>query len=220
MDWWGGGVFIAGTDTGVGKTVVAGLLAGSLQSNGVNVGVMKPVACGCKADGTGRGRLRSEDSEFLKRMAQCDDLLELITPILLEDPLAPPSAARNAGAVIDRQQILGAWEALKSRHDVMIVEGCGGWMVPLDDEWLMSDLAKAFGLSVVIVARTALGTINHTLLTVHHIRTTGLEIAGLYFNEPVPGIDAKTRESSMEEILKRTGLRQLGFQPYDPSLCS
>lgn len=215
MEWWGRGVFIAGTDTGVGKTVVAGLLARSLHLKGVNVGVMKPVACGCEVEAS--GELRSEDSEFLMRAAQCDDAIELVTPIMLRDPLAPPSAARNAGMAIDRQRILGAWATLQSRHHVMIVEGCGGWMVPLDEEWLMSDLAKAFGLPAVIVARTALGTINHTLLTVHHIRTTGMEIAGLYFNEPVPGVDTKTRESSMEEILKWTGLRQLGFQPYDPS---
>ncbi|MBI3921757.1 MAG: dethiobiotin synthase [Armatimonadetes bacterium] len=212
MAWWSRGVFVTGTDTGVGKTVIAGLLARELSLRGIYVGVMKPIACGCDADSSGLPF--SPDTVFLKHCARVEDPVELITPLLFRDPLAPSSAARNESRTVDRALLLSSWEALKSRHEIMIVEGCGGWMVPVDEEWLVGDLAKALGLPILVVARTALGTINHTLLTVHHVRSTRLEIVGLFFNESGPGVDAKTRESSCQEITRWTRLRVVGSLPY------
>ncbi|MEI6306350.1 MAG: dethiobiotin synthase, partial [Deltaproteobacteria bacterium] len=152
------GIFITGTDTGVGKSIVAATLARLLCLNGVNVGVMKPVTAGCRED---YGRLVSDDAMLLCKAAgvnYCED----IAPYRLKEPLAPAEAARIDGLRIDFSKILEAYGRLSSEHDFMIVEGVGGLMVPLAGGLLVADLARELALKLLVVARPDLGTINHT----------------------------------------------------------
>lgn len=181
------GLFITGTDTGVGKTFVAAGLACLLRSEGWDVGVMKPVASGCRESGT---TLIPEDALLLKRGAGCDDPLDMISPICLRAPLAPHIAARLAGKPLKMEKvvsaILKAYHTLSDRHEIMIVEGVGGFAVPVCDRLLIGDIAAVLSLPVVIVAFDRLGMISHTLLTIEAIQKRELPIAGIYLNRPQP----------------------------------
>src|SRR5262247_1970348 len=149
---------VTGTDTGVGKTLVAGGIAAALARRGIDVGVMKPFATGAIRVG---GRLVSEDAQFLKKAAGVDDPLDLINPSCLQPPLAPAMAARIAKKPIDLDKVWAAWRTLKARHSTMIVEGVGGLLVPLVTGFTVADLARRWNLPLVIVTRPTLGTINH-----------------------------------------------------------
>ena len=167
------GVFVAGTDTEVGKTAIAAALAAALRGRGVDVGVMKPIAS---------GGVPSLDALMLKDAAATDDDLELINPICLTEPLAPSIAAEIDGVEIDLGAIRRARDELDRRHDVMIVEGIGGWLVPICEGVTSADIAVEFGLPVLIVARPGLGTINHTLLTLEAVRRRSLPVLGVVIN--------------------------------------
>jgi len=135
--------------------------------------VMKPIAS---------GGVPSLDALMLKKSAATDDDLELINPICLTEPLAPNIAAEIDGVEIDLDAIRRAYDELDRRHDVMIVEGIGGWLVPIREAVTSADLAVEFGLPVLIVARPGLGTINHTLLTIEAVRSRGLLVLGVVMN--------------------------------------
>jgi dethiobiotin synthetase len=167
------GLFIIGTDTGVGKTVITAALAMALRAKRVNVGVMKPVSTGGK---------RPLDALFLKKAAQVDDPLDWINPIHLTPPLAPWVASRVTGQKISLQKIRQAYRWLQTKHSFLLVEGTGGLLVPITASFTILDLAREFGLSVVVVARTGLGTINHTGLTLHLLKEAKLKVAGVVMN--------------------------------------
>ncbi|MBI5485472.1 MAG: dethiobiotin synthase [Deltaproteobacteria bacterium] len=172
------GIFITGTDTGVGKTVVAASLARLLKMNGINVGVMKPVTSGCREVS---GALVSDDALLLCQAAGvscCDD----VAPYRLREPLAPSEAARIDGVRIDFQLIKAAYDGLAASHEYMIVEGAGGLMVPLSGGLLIADLARELDLALLVVARPGLGTINHTVLTCFAAQQMGLRVAGVIIN--------------------------------------
>jgi dethiobiotin synthetase len=167
-------VFVTGTDTGVGKTIVAAGIAAALARRGVDVGVMKPVATG----GVRRGRIVvSEDAEILARAAGVRDPRALVNPVCLEPPLSPHLAGD-----VELIHVWDAWHTLRERHETMIVEGIGGLMVPIRDDYTVADLVRRMQLPLLIVARPTLGTINHTLLTVTVARAHGLDIAGIVVN--------------------------------------
>jgi dethiobiotin synthetase len=172
------GVFIAGTDTGVGKTLVTAALAYRLKQGGAKVGVMKPVETGSRADS-----LTLSDSQRLKAMAGSDDPLDVISPYRLPAPLAPLAAARQAGVTIDPDRIRASFEALAARYEVLLVEGVGGVMVPIAARFNVLDLIRLLGLPVLIVGRTTLGGINHALLTVEALRRRDIAVAGLVLNQ-------------------------------------
>ncbi|MBI2266456.1 MAG: dethiobiotin synthase [Armatimonadetes bacterium] len=174
------GYFITGTDTGVGKTLVAGGLAALYKNKGLNVGVMKPVATGCKRI---NNTLVSDDAVFLKLAAEVDDEYELINPVSLEQPLAPTVAARLSNTKIDSDKINTAFDTLCERHEYMIVEGIGGLLVPINEYYFVVDMAEEMELPVIVVCRPTLGTINHTLLTVSYARQHGLDVKGIIINE-------------------------------------
>ncbi len=177
------GLFITGTDTGIGKTWVAAGLAAWCRAQGIDAGVMKPFATGGKRLG---GQCFSEDALFLAKAAGANDSLSLINPSCFKEPLAPSVAAARARRAIDLGQVHRAYSALRECHDLMIVEGVGGLCVPLTARALLLDFAKHLGLAVVIVARPGLGTINHTLLTIEAARRAGLTIAGVIINHAAP----------------------------------
>jgi len=193
-------LFITGTDTGVGKTVVAGAIAAYLESRGKEVGVMKPVETGCRKV---KGELVPADAKFLRRAANATDFLGAICPYRFAEPLAPAVAAKRARKKIDTRLLVKVYRAIARQHDTTIVEGAGGLMVPLYEKYLYLDLAADVGIPVVIVARPGLGTINHTLLTVQAARARGLEIHGIIINHSDRkdyGIAGKTNPDVLKEL--------------------
>jgi dethiobiotin synthetase len=205
------GIFITGTDTGVGKTYVASGIAASLRSQGVNVGVMKPAETGCRIRS---GDLVPADAIRLARAAGVHDPLTLINPYRFRKPLAPSVAAEFEGKKIQAKRIMSAYRALVRKHDFMIIEGAGGIMVPLSLNYLYLDLAQAMGLPVVVVARSGLGTINHTFLTVAALKERGISIAGVvinYSDKRKPGTAEETSPGVIEKISR---VPVLGIVPY------
>jgi dethiobiotin synthetase len=184
-------LFVTATDTEVGKTAVAAGLAAILRRRGRDVGVMKPVASGCEEiergdDGpdtrAAGAALVAADAVCLARAAGVDDPHERICPVRLRDPLSPNVAAEREGRTVDLGAVRAAFDELSRRHDCLIVEGIGGIMVPLVADFLVADLAAELGAPLLIVARAGLGTINHTLLTLHLARSRGLDVLGVLLN--------------------------------------
>ena len=224
----GNGIFVTGTDTGVGKTVVAASIAAVLRAEGVDAGVMKPVQTGAIPDDAtarltsilGAGLpmpLKAPDAEYLRAVAGVDDPMRLICPSMYATPVAPMVAAELEGRPVNVGQILGAYRDLAARHAFMVVEGAGGITVPVTPDYLMADLARAMGLRVLVVARASLGTINHTVLTVRYARSVGLEVAGVVINRcPArPDIAERTSPAVIEQLCEVPVLAQL---PVDPAV--
>ncbi len=200
----GKGIFVTGTDTGVGKTLVAGGIAALLRESGIDVGVMKPAESGCRRE---NGILIPADALFLKEMSGCQDELELINPYALEHPLAPGLAAELEKVDIRLEVIREAYFTLTSHHEVVLVEGAGGLLVPLTSNLLMVDLVKELGgIPILVVTRTVLGTINHTLLTLYYIQREGMEVLGIVMNQTSP-------EYGLAESFSPRALRQWGRSP-------
>jgi len=206
------GLFITGTDTEVGKTVITGGLAGALRGRGINVGVMKPAASGCTINRD--GRLLSEDALFAMTAAgMLEDEYDIVNPYRLEQPLAPRLAAELAGVNIEMEHLRDCYTQLEKRYDLMLVEGAGGITTPLNARHLVADLIGALKLPVVIVARPNLGTVNHTLLTVEYARQRGFTVAGVIINayrHEQAGIAEKTNPQLIEEL---AGVPVLGVVP-------
>ena len=209
------GIFITGTDTEIGKTVVAGGLAAALKAAGVDVGVMKPIASGGVEH---KGHLVSEDAIFLKHAAQVDDALNLINPICLRHPLAPSVAAEIEGVSVNLRQIDDAFAELCQRHEFIVVEGVGGIAVPICEDMLVANLAQRFQLPLIVVARPNLGTINHTVLTVEFARSYNLEICGIVLNASQEGAKGLVEETNPKELERLTHLPILGTVPFDEQL--
>ena len=224
------GLAVVGTDTGVGKTVVAGAIARNLRSNGVRVEVFKPVATGCRRLA---GMLVSEDAEFLSACADASLSLAEIAPLRFAAPAAPNVAARKQGAGVDVQAILDGYCRLAQAVQApgrdgddepacVVVEGVGGLLCPISDDFWVIHLMKMINLPLVIVARAGLGTINHTLLTLHAARCVGLEIAGVVINGYVAdaanlGDEGIVMETNPQQISLLGNVPILAIVPHDPS---
>ncbi len=199
------GYFVTGTDTGVGKTVVACALVRALRAAGRDVGVMKPAETGVGPDGP-------LDAQALREAANTSDPLEEICPIQLALPAAPNVAAADEGKTVDLDLVRSAYRTLRARHEAMVVEGAGGLLVPFDDGFTMADLAAELELPVLVAARAALGTINHTLLTLEAIEKRGLPLAGVVLSHatgPLTDADAK----NLQHLKRALGVRLLGEIP-------
>jgi dethiobiotin synthetase len=208
------GLFITGTDTGVGKTVVTAALAIVLRRRGLDVGVMKPVATGCVRRREG---LVSEDAEFLAQAADAPESLDEIAPIRLAESLAPTIAAARSGRPLDLEPMWAAWRRLSMAHEIMLIEGIGGILCPVTPTESVADLARRFGLPIVVVARATLGTINHTALTVEAARARGLEVAGIVINRYDRDREDVAQLTAPDEIQRVTGATVLGLVPDDKS---
>ena len=204
-------IFITGTDTGVGKTVVAAGIAKSLTRKGLDVGVMKPFATGAVEQ---NGALISEDAVTLRNSISNPDPLDLVNPICYSSPLAPKIAAKVEGKEQRLNLVDRAWDQLKERHSIMIVEGIGGLLVPLRKKYFVVDLAKKLELPLVIVTRPNLGTLNHTLMTIHVARQYALPIAGVVINHHKRFEDTQTLETNREELSRLPGIPFLGEVPF------
>lgn len=198
------GIFITGTGTEIGKTVIAGGFAASLKESGTNVGVMKPISTGNTAD-----------AQFLKHAAQIDDELSLINPISLRHPLAPSVAARIEEKEINLADIESAFAKLQRKYDFLIVEGVGGIAVPILDDFLVAHLINTLQLPILIVAQVGLGTLNHTLLTVGFARQFNIQIAGIVLNGLRPEIAGLAEATNPLEIERLTDVPVIGVVPYE-----
>jgi dethiobiotin synthetase len=178
-----GGLFVTGTDTEVGKTVVARLLVRSLVASGVRVAVMKPVAAGSVMTSAG---LRNEDALGLIAESNVPLPYESVNPYCLAAPVSPHLAARDSGITIDLRVIQDRFRQVSAAAELTIVEGAGGWFAPLNEEQFIADLAAALQLPVLLVVGLRLGCLNHALLTVAAIRARGLTLAGWVANQIDP----------------------------------
>ena len=201
-------IFVAGTDTGVGKTIVAGALASALRLRGYRVGVMKPVACGSWGD-----------SEYLKKCAGVVDRLSWITPVYLKHPLSPNVSAAIEKKKISIRAIDQAFGLLKKKYNVVVIEGCGGLLVPIKDDFFVVDLIRRFKSRCILVSRSGLGAINHSLLSVEALRKRKIEPTGIIFNRLSGGVLTEAEKSNPDVISKIAHLRSLGMFPHMKSGC-
>ena len=194
------GIFIIGTDTNVGKTMIAAAFAWLIRRKGIDVGVMKPFAAAQKVYSK---RYKSIDTATLAKAARVRDADKEINPFFYKVPAAPIMAARIANqSTPSISAAVKAFNRLASKHEFMIVEGIGGIMVPLTREAYVADLARALKLPTIIVARATLGTLNHIILTIQICRCYGLNVQGIIVNgmPERPGIVQKYLVPTIEEL--------------------
>jgi dethiobiotin synthetase len=172
-------LFVAGTDTGVGKTWVATRLLQALVASGLCVSGMKPVAAGSEMTPVG---LRNDDALALAGAGNVAIPYEMLNPYCLAEATSPHIAAGHAAISIDIQLIVRRYVSILSKSDIVIVEGAGGWLAPIGKESTMADVAVALGLPVLLVVGMRLGCISHALLTADAIRARGLQLAGWIAN--------------------------------------
>ncbi len=202
------GVFVTGTDTGVGKTLVAAGIAGALRRDGIDVGVMKPIATGIPR----KNDFKSSDAELLAKMAGSADAEEEINPIFLPLEASPLAASRILNMDIKVEKVFSAFKLLTGKHEFVIVEGIGGVMVPIKENYFVIDMIKEMNLPVLIVSRAALGTLNHTLLTVRACREYDLNVVGIVVNcVKDHNIVEKTAAKMIREL---TGIFVIGSIPF------
>lgn len=205
------GLFITGTDTGVGKTFVASGLARCLKDRGFRPGVFKPVETGCALR---RGRRVPRDGAFLKYMAGVTEPIEEIVPYRLSAPLAPQVAAERDEVRIQTLRIERAFQRISSRHPFTLVEGAGGILVPVTRKRTMADLIRRFELPVLLVSRIGLGTLNHTLLTLFYLARQGIPVAGIVLNDPAGcrDLSARSNPSTLAQWSSRPILGNIPFR--------
>lgn len=189
-------LFLTGTDTGVGKTHVAALLVRGLRATGVDAVGMKPICCGPR-----------DDAEILHAAADGAIPLAEVNPVWLRPPAAPYVAAMIEERAIDLALIRETFQRLAATHHSLLLEGVGGWQVPITREYFVSDLAAECALPVAVVVANKLGALNHTLLTVAAIRARGLTCAGLILNHctppaATPDVAETTNRAVLEDLLE------------------
>ncbi len=206
------GIFITGTDTGIGKTLVAAGVLRAARSRGIDAVPMKPVQTGAVSSGGG-GRLVAPDLDLCLRVSGIDPdryELDLMSPYRYEPACSPHLAGRLAGRYPSIDSILLSAEELAASHDAIVVEGAGGALVPLDERDTMLDLMRRLDLPVLLVARASLGTINHTLLTLAALKAAGTPVLGVVLNEAEYVPHDIVAEDNPKAIEQFGGVRVLG----------
>ncbi|MHB1591478.1 MAG: dethiobiotin synthase [Sulfuricella sp.] len=205
--------FITGTDTHVGKTLIASALLRAFVSRGFRAVGMKPVAAGCEET---TGGLRCEDVESLRAAGNVAAPPELVNPYALVLPVAPHIAAERAGVEIRIGAVLEAFRRLQAMSDVVVVEGVGGFMVPLNQRDDTADMAQQLGLPVILVVGLRLGCLNHALLSAQALKQRGLKLAGWVANQIEPGMPfLRENVAALEQGLQAP---LLGEVPYREGL--
>lgn len=205
------GVFITGTDTSVGKTLVAAAVIRVLARAGLKTVGMKPVASGSAATPDG---LRNDDALRLQAAANLSRPYALVNPYAFAPPIAPHLAATEAGVMIALPKILESFRQLCAGADAVVVEGVGGWQVPLGDSWGVPELARALGLPVILVAGLRLGCLNHTLLSVRAIQADGLRLAGWVANSIDSGFERRAENlATLQRSLDAPLLADVPWRP-------
>jgi dethiobiotin synthetase len=202
--------FVTGTDTGVGKTLVAAGLLAKAARQGLTTAAVKPVAAGCEES---PGGLRNDDALMLREAMTLDLPYETVNPVALAPAIAPHIAAREAGRHMGVAALAGHCRNVFERHaDLTLVEGAGGWRVPLNDRETLADLARELALPVILVVGMRLGCINHALLTAEAIRNDGLPLAGWVANR----VDASMSRyrDNLATLARHLPAPLLGEVPY------
>ena len=204
-------LFITGTDTDVGKTCVTAGIINYLSKMNVDVGVMKPFASGYKTNDNSV----SEDVEILTKYSGVTDPVDLINPYFFEIPTSPYEACMKLNQEIDISKVIDAYEQLISNHDVVIVEGIGGIMTPISQNYFVSDLISELKLNSIIVTGSKIGTVNHLMLTYEHCQQKNLNFNGFLINQNTP--DGYELSSLRQQVSRLTGEKVFGTIPYHES---
>lgn len=210
------GVFITATDTGVGKTLVASALVAYLTQRGIDVGVMKPIETGVSRSAKARS-----DGMRLRRAAGSDDPMAEVCPYVFRLPVAPFSAARAEGTIVQIATIMRAFRGLSQKHALVVVEGVGGAYAPITQSINVLNLIHLMKSSAVVVGRSGLGGINHALLTLHALRRRNIPIVALVLNQCRPARTkiARAQEQSTVRLLRMlAGVPVIGPLPYNSSV--
>ncbi len=203
------GVFVTATDTGAGKTVVSVGLVEALQMAGRSVAVMKPVASGCERTPQG---LRNDDAQRLIAASNLSLPYAQVNPYAFEPPVAPHIAAQAAGVDIEVPAIEAAFAQLQEDADLVVVEGVGGWLVPVNAKQTMADVAVALELPVVLVVPIRLGCLNHALLSAEAVRRSGLPLCGWVANRLDP--DCRLVDENIAALTERLDVTLLADLPF------
>lgn len=206
-------LFITAIDTDAGKTYVSALLVRALRRAGLDTAPMKPFCCGSR-----------EDAEALQAACGAAVPLDEINPVCYASPTAPYTAAKLENRPADVPAVMAAYQRLRAAHASVIVEGVGGWMVPIRRDYFVADMAAQMALPIAIVVRNRLGALNHALLTVRDIQRRGLPFAGIIFNRAAPEADpaAATNRALLEELLGQPILFEVapGQRELEPAVVS
>jgi dethiobiotin synthetase len=200
-------LFVTGTDTGVGKTQISSALINLLKQRGQRVAGMKPIASGCYMTPDG---LRNDDALVLNQQANVQLNYDVINPYAFEPPIAPHIAAKRVGGEIDATVIHRQFHQIQKKADSVVVEGAGGWFVPINNNLTMADVAIRLGLPVVLVVGVQLGCISHALLTVEAIKCSGLPFYGWVANNIVENTES---DAIVESLKERIPVPCLGVVP-------
>jgi dethiobiotin synthetase len=198
-------VFVTGTDTGIGKTFASVALLDAHRAHGRSAIGMKPIASGCRATPDG---LRNEDAEALIAASDPAPPYALCNPFAFEPPIAPHIAARDAGIEIALSPLLDAFGHLAARADRIVVEGVGGWSVPVSDSLMQADLVRALDIPVILVVGLRLGCINHALLSARAIVADGCTLLGWIANRIDP--EMAVADANLATLRERLGVPMLG----------
>ena len=207
------GLFITGTDTEIGKTVITSLLALGLQRHGIDCCPIKPVASGCVEFD---GGVVSEDALAYAKLADITEPLASLSPVCLRRAASPHFAAMLEGRTIDPEEIIQSLQDVQQRVSYLLVEGVGGWLVPITESYLVADLAGDLDLPIVVVVANRLGAINHALLTLEAIRMYDEEPLGVIINHPTKSDDKNDDllENNIRTIERIGPAEILGVVPY------
>ena len=184
-------LFVTATDTDIGKTYVCAGLAYALKKSGIDVGIMKPFACGVKQ----KIGFSSNDLTILTNAAMVDDAEDIINPFFFPIPASPYTAAKNLGVKIDVEHVMECFRKLDEIHDIVLVEGIGGIMTPILKDYAIIDLIKDLDANTIIVTSSKIGTVNHTVLTCNVCKNMNIPIKGLIINDfdstgyPIPELE-------------------------------
>ena len=201
-------LFVTGTDTDVGKTCVTAGIVNYLSKMNIDVGVMKPFASGYKANADSL----SEDVEILMKYSAVNDPVELVNPYYFEIPTSPYEACMKLNREVDITKVVDAYNQLTSNHDVVVVEGIGGIMTPISQNYFVSDLISELNLNSIIVTGSKIGSVNHTMLTYEHSKQKNLNFKGFVVNQNVS--EGYEMSSLRQQIFRLTGEKVFGAIPY------
>jgi dethiobiotin synthetase len=209
------GLFITGTDTGVGKTVVTAAILTWLRHQGLRVGVMKPIETGVDSRCSSPA---NSDALFLMECGDIEDDLAEVCPVRLKPAASPFQAALIENRPLQPETILSAYRTLLGKYDWMLVEGVGGVRVPITRDYGVVELMRDLGLPVVVVARYQLGTLNHTLMTLDTLKQNGIKVKGVVFNQTGPESPDTIEQDQPRLIEELSGAKVLGEFPHIDNL--
>lgn len=208
-------LFVTGTDTAVGKTMVTSAIAAYLSSKkNMDVGVMKPFEAGLILRGKD---LLPWDAISLKEASGSHDDMALINPYAFEAPLSPLAASEEENIHIDLEMLDRIYQSLLKKHEILLVEGAGGVLVPIRKDFFFVDLIKRWNVPVIIVSRLGIGTINHTLLTLRYLKNEGIRVAGVILNDS-DGKNDPSKKSNPGVLTRYLDVPLLGVFPYEETL--